>query len=414
MRVLYLCKYFIPTSERSFGGRAHNLFLELSKFDNVYIDVVASDSLGHLGSLELKEKVATVKVSSNYNIYFLNTYSYKKAKSLARIFSWFDYEIKVFKNFWSKISNYDIIYASSPSFLTLITGLVLSKFFRKKLVTEVRDIWPLTLIEEGNFSKFNPVIIIMGMAEMILYINSDLIIGTMPGLNDYIRNKRIIKFFNINLNVGTIPFGVNEDIRIATEKLSPIILDDYFKGSKLKILYSGSVGISNALDNFFGLASNFRDDESIQFFILGDGPLLEKYVAKTSGYNNIIFLGKVPAVEVNSILKQSDILYLANKPLSLWEYGQSLNKLVDYMYAGKVILFEFTGFLSMINEAKCGFVISHDDSKHINDVVNYIRKLKDGERDLIGIRGKQWILKNRSYQNLAEDFYKKLIKLEKI
>ena len=406
-----MCKYFIPASGISYGGRAYNLFLELSKMNSVFIDVVASDSLGHLGSVDVHGKASKIKVSSSYNIFFLKTYSYKKAKSIARIFSWIDYEMKVFKYYRSQIPDYDIIYASSPSFLTLITGFILSKLYRKKFVIEVRDIWPLTLIEEGNFSKFNPLIIFMGMVETFLYMNSDLIVGTMPGIKEYIQNKKIIKFFNLCLNVETLPFGVNEDIRNATERRSLTNLEYHCKGSKLKIMYSGSIGISNALDNFFDLVRNFRDDESIQFFILGDGPLLKKYIAKTSEYKNIIFLGKVPAVEVNSIIVQSDILYLACKPLSLWEYGQSLNKLVDYMYSGKVILFEFTGLLSMINDAKCGFVISHNDPEYIKDTVNYIRKLNVGERDLIGNRGRQWILKNRSYQNLANELHKILNKL---
>jgi len=406
-----LCKYFVPTSEHSYGGRAYNLFLELSRIDNVLIDVVASDSLGHLGSLELEHKVSKLVVNSKFNICFLKTYSYKKAKSIARIFSWIDYEIKVFKYFKSRISDYDIIYASSPSFLSLITGFILSKYYGKKFVIEVRDIWPLTLIEEGNFSKFNPLIIIMGMVENFLYINSDLIIGTMPGIKEYINSKRIIKYFKVQINAESIPFGINEDIRKATERHSPINLEDFYKGSKLKIIYSGSIGVSNALENFFDMTRIFRNDESIQFFILGDGPLLEKYITQTAGYKNLIFLGKVPAVEVNSIIRQADILYLAGKPLSLWDYGQSLNKLVDYMYSGKVILFEFTGLLSMINEAKCGFVISHNDSEHVKDVVDYISKLSESERDAIGKRGRQWILKNRSYKNLANDLHKILIKL---
>lgn len=406
-----MCKYFVPTSEHSYGGRAYNLFLELSRIDNVLIDVVASDSLGHLGSLELEHKVSKLVVNSKFNICFLKTYSYKKAKSIARIFSWIDYEIKVFKYFKSRISDYDIIYASSPSFLSLITGFILSKYYGKKFVIEVRDIWPLTLIEEGNFSKFNPLIIIMGMVENFLYINSDLIIGTMPGIKEYINSKRIIKYFKVQINAESIPFGINEDIRKATERHSPINLEDFYKGSKLKIIYSGSIGVSNALENFFDMTRIFRNDESIQFFILGDGPLLEKYITQTAGYKNLIFLGKVPAVEVNSIIRQADILYLAGKPLSLWDYGQSLNKLVDYMYSGKVILFEFTGLLSMINEAKCGFVISHNDSEHVKDVVDYISKLSESERDAIGKRGRQWILKNRSYKNLANDLHKILIKL---
>ena len=55
-------------------------------------------------------------------------------------------------------------------------------FFKTKLVFEVRDIWPLTLTEEGGFSSLNPLIIILRAIELVGYRFSDLVVGTMPGL----------------------------------------------------------------------------------------------------------------------------------------------------------------------------------------------------------------------------------------
>lgn len=412
MKILYICKYFIPKSVNSYGGRSYNLFLELSKIDGVSIDVVASNSLGHLGKLDLSSDIEKIDYNKNFSAFYLKTYSYKKSKSFDRILSWFDFERLVFKFFFNKARNYDIIYISSPSFLTLLTGYIFSKLFNKKLVLEIRDIWPLTLIEEGNKSKFNPIILLMGLLESFLYSSADLIIGTMPGLKKHVEKKTSSFFLTSQSNVVCIPFGVNESIRIETKKDSSINLNHYCSSSSaLKIIYSGSIGISNALDNYFNLVSLLRDNINIHFFVLGDGPLRDMYVEKMINYENLTFIDSVNANEVNSIIIQGDILYLTNRPISLWSYGQSLNKLVDYMYSGKIILMEYTGLISMINDSKCGFVVDHYSSNHIIDIINFINKLGKNERLEIGNRGKDWILKNQSYEILAKKLYINLNKI---
>jgi len=43
----------------------------------------------------------------------------------------------------------DVIVASSLSPLTVVNGFLLRKRYRCRLVFEIRDIWPLTITEEG-------------------------------------------------------------------------------------------------------------------------------------------------------------------------------------------------------------------------------------------------------------------------
>jgi glycosyltransferase involved in cell wall biosynthesis len=251
----------------------------------------------------------------------------------------------------------------------------------------------------------------MGIIERFLYKKSDLIIGTMPGLGEHVNNNRLKSPLKSKINVVCIPLGVNLELREKTEKNSLIDISSYCHKNQLKIVYSGSIGISNALDNFFRLVVLFQNDNSVKFFILGDGPLLTQYQVKTRSYKNLVYLGKVPSLEVTSVLKQADILYLSNKPFKLWEYGQSLNKLIDYMYAGKIILMEYTGLISMINDSKSGFIVPYRNSSHMQDIIKYVGQLSENERDQIGSKGKDWLLNNQSYQILANKLYNHLKQL---
>ena len=103
-----------------------------------------------------------------------------------------------------------------------------------------------------------------------------------------------------------------------------------------------------------------KDDESIYFLVIGSGGLKETYVEKTKDLNNVGFAPKVSKEQVPSVLAQCSMLFLSTFPSKVWEYGQSLNKIIDYMLAGKPIICSYSGYQSMINEANCGVFDSGD------------------------------------------------------
>ena len=107
---------------------------------------------------------------------------------------------------------------------------------------------------------------------------------------------------------------------------------------------------------------------------------------------------------VQTVLAKCDLLYFSVHVSKVWKYGQSLNKVIDYMMSDKPIVASYTGFPSMINESNCGtFVPAGDVAALKKEVVRYAR-LEKQERLLIGSRGKAWLLENRSYEKLAKEY----------
>ena len=114
---------------------------------------------------------------------------------------------------------------------------------------------------------------------------------------------------------------------------------------------------------FFEAAMILKDYPNIYFIVLGSGDLEGFYRSFCASLPNVIFLGQQPRAYVQPILKLSSVLYFSAHSTPLLNYGQSLNKLVDYMFSAKPILGSFSGYLTMINESCCGECVAAGDAK---------------------------------------------------
>ena len=103
-----------------------------------------------------------------------------------------------------------------------------------------------------------------------------------------------------------------------------------------------------------------------------------------------------------------DVLYFATHDSELTRYGQSLNKLIDYMLAGKPIIGSYSGYPSMINEADCGSLVQAQSVEALTSELKKYAKLPLDERMRLGQRATDWILRHRQYSAIAKDFIAQL------
>lgn len=396
--VWYVTKYFSPQTATAFGGRGHSLMKELSKLD-FNVTVITSDS-NNLCEFPRFDGRQQIEDKFGYRLVLLKTMKYSLAKSFRRILSWFHFEWNLFRFDIRDQVRPDVVIISSLSLLTIFYGLYLKKKLNCKLIFEVRDIWPLTIIEEGGFSKYNPFVLFLSYVEWLAYKKSDHIVGTMPNLIDHVRSVT-----NTNVPVSCIPMGLDLDADADVDYQGYALPMNGFN-----VVYAGTIGITNALEPFLEAAKRMKDIKGIHFIIVGNGALRDEYIQKYKS-PNLIFIPKVPRNMVQSLLSHADLLYLSVKDSKVWDYGLSLNKLIDYMRSGKPILASYSGFQSMINEANCGRFIPSDDVNAIIDAIYEFKKMPTKERELIGQRGSSWLRENREYSILALD-YKSIIDFE--
>jgi glycosyltransferase involved in cell wall biosynthesis len=403
MNILIITKY----ASTEFEGIETRIVSIAKKFvsnHNAKVTLISSDS--NIGAVFQKYKhVYNLEKVSNIDIIRIKTLKYFKTTSIRRILSWFDFEMKVLllpKKYYDKP---DVIIVSSLSLLTIINGYLLKLRYNSKLVFEIRDIWPLYLEVEMGFSKYNPIIIILGMIEKFGYKKSDLIIGTMPNLKSHISKAYGI----INKRIECIPFGYDENILSS----NIVIENDFVNREILNIPinafivgFAGSMGIGNGLDTLFEVIPKFANREDIYFLFMGDGICKDNYIKICQNFKNVTFLPKViDRRKVAQLLSISDILYFGSLNSKFWDYGWSPNKIIDYMMAGKPVLASYSGYLTMLNEADCGYVVKAEDSSQLMNIINKLLLTDKNELIKKGLNGRKWLVENRSYSILASSYY---------
>lgn len=395
--IWYVSKYVAPPGSGTAGGRGYLLMKELAKLDHKVI-IITSDSnqLAAPPSLDVDYLFQEI---DGIQLCWVRTMKYSIAKSFRRILSWLHFEWRLLWLPKSKLAIPDVVIVSSLSLLTILNGFWWRARYKCRLIFEVRDIWPLTITEEGGFKQSNPFVWGLAVVERLGYRYSDAIVGTMPNLGEHVQN--VLGSFR---PTHCIPMGVDKSLFASPSVLPHGYEEANFPNGKFIVAHVGSIGITNALDTFLECAESMHGSSNIHFLVVGDGDLREVYRAKFSHLSNLTFAPRVSKSMVQSVLSKCDLLYFSVHVSKVWQYGQSLNKVIDYMMAGKPIVASYTGYPSMINEANCGSYVPAGDVAALQQEVCRYVKMSAQERQMIGLRGRAWLLENRQYPKLAKDY----------
>lgn len=293
--VWYISKYFSPKTSTTMGGRSWFLLSELAS-SGVGVTVISSDSNNLVDVPALNESVL-VEETAGLRIIWLRTLKYSVAKSAKRIFSWLHFELNLFLFSKKSLPRPDVIVVSSLSILTILNGLYLKQKYKCRFVLEIRDIWPLTLVEEGGFSECNPFVLLLSFLEKLGYRQADLIIGTMPNLEQHVREVSAS-----TSDVVCVPMGVSESQFNQKSWLDQAYKDKYLSSSKFKVVHAGTVGITNALETFFEAANLLRSNQSVEFVLVGDGALLKHFKSLYGGLTQPRFRSEGPTANCTSRL----------------------------------------------------------------------------------------------------------------
>lgn len=395
--VWYISKYVVPPGLGSVGARGFMLMRELARLGHRAV-IVTSDS-NTLAQFPPPGAAYAHRSIDGVDVWVVRTLRYKVAKSVRRILSWLHFEWRLLRMPHDDLPPPDAVVASSLSLLTILSGFRLRRRYRCRLVFEVRDIWPLTITQEGGFGRFNPVVLFLGWVERLGYRHADVVVGTMPNLREHVRGV-----LGYDRPVHCVPMGIDCGVLDEPPEISAEYRDAYIPRDAFVVAHAGTIGITNALEPFFECARACQDVEGIHFLMVGEGDLKAEYIERYGALPNLTFAPRVDKRLVHSVLSNCDLLYFSVHESEVWRYGQSLNKIIDYMLAGKPVVASYSGFPSMIDESGCGtFVPAGDVSALRSEVLRYA-DMAAPTREAIGARGRDWLFENRCYSRLARDF----------
>lgn len=327
--------------------------------------------------------------------------SYKAPKSLGRIRNWFLFASKLFFIPFLKLEKPDSILVSSLPLHPIVSGKYLANKYNAKLIFEVRDIWPLSAIELGGYSAKNPFIKHLQWLEDFAYKKSDAVVTLLANAYEHMKTRGLSEDkFNY------IPNGISLDEVRQIEELDEKTIKQLPK-NKFIIGYAGTFGIANALDSFIEAAKILKNNDSIAFVLVGDGKEIEKMLELAKDCKNVHFVNPVNKNQVQSVLHYFDVCYIGLKNDPLFKYGVSPNKLFDYMYSGKPILYAInSASFKPVTNINAGLDIESENPKAVVNGVLKLYSMSKEERNQMGQNGKKYVLAHHDYKHLAERLLK--------
>ena len=254
---------------------------------------------------------------------------------------------------------------------------------------------------QSNLKLGLATLLVMGLAavERLAYRTADVIVGTMPNLAAHVSDVA-----PRHAPVHCVPFGVDLDMIEKARPLPPPWLQEHIPAGKFVVCHAGTIGITNALDTLFDCARAMRERSDVHFLILGEGGLKPYYQALTADLPNVSFAGAVAKDQVGAALEACDLLYFSVHVSKVWNYGLSLNKVIDYMLAGKPIVASYSGYPTMVDEAGAGTALPAGDPAALEAEIVRFAEMEPETRLAMGQAGRDWLWRNRQYRDLAERY----------
>jgi glycosyltransferase involved in cell wall biosynthesis len=403
-KTFYIINQYASTPETGGAVRHYNLAKELAKRGHKVYLIAASYNHLLLTPPYLKDDYRIDDISG-FKFVWIRMPRYAHSHSKIRVLNWFIFAWKILK--LSKIisDKANTILYSSPSLVPFLGAYLLARKLNSKLVWDIRDLWPLTLIELGKISKLHPFILFHQWLENFACRKSDFIISNLPMVYNYLLKKGVKQS-----SFSWIPNGLSIDnfrkknfLNLKTKKQLPL--------KKFIIGYAGSLGISNAPKPLLEAVLLTRNDKNIHYVLVGNGGLrktIEEFILNNK-LTNITLLNAIPKNEIPSLLKYFDICYAGFNKSSLYKYGTALNKLPEYFMSGKPILFSINSPYKPVNKAKAGFTVPAEDTKAIVRAIYKLKKMPLIKRKQLGKNGQDYAIKNFDYVKIAKNLEKVLI-----
>lgn len=402
MNILYI-NHYAGSAEMGMEFRPYYLAKEWVKMGH-QVTIVAAD----YSHLRQKNPIInddfTEETIEDIKYVWFKTKTYE-GNGISRAITMFQFATKILRKSKQIVEKYkpDLVITSSTYPLDTYAGQRIAKKSKAKLIHEIHDMWPLTLIELGGMSKFHPFIVLLQIAENSAYKNSDYVVSLLKYADQHAFEHGLKKDRFAYIPNGVVPNQIVEPTE-TTQAVAQKI-QNYKSQGKFIVGYLGGHALSNSLDDLISVAESMQDD-NICFVLIGDGVEKQNLIqqAEKAHLDNVVFFDSVPKTDVPYILESFDCGYIGAMKSPLYQFGIGMNKMFDYMYAGLPIICAITTPGSPIKDENCGISLDSGDTNGIKNAILTFANMSEDELEAIGARGKEAIIAKYTYDKLAKKF----------
>lgn len=210
-----------------------------------------------------------------------------------------------------------------------------------------------------------------------------------------------------------LPMGVNYEL-FSPKKDGSEIREQYNLNDVQVILYVGVMDKLRELSLLIRAFSKIREHrDNIKLLMVGDGndkTNLEELSIKLGINKDVIFTGQVPYFDVPYFIAAVDVCLSPVPPLSIYKVS-SPTKLFEYMAMGKPVVAneEIPEHEEVIKESGGGVLVRFEAESFVDGIIELLDD-SDKARGMGG-KGHEWVVENRSYENMAREVEKRYFEL---
>lgn len=297
----------------------------------------------------------------------------------------------------------DVIIYSSPHPFGVVSAWVAARLLGARLVFEVRDIWPLSLVELGGLKERSLMVRLTGWIERFAYKRAHRVISLLPCAQRHMVDKGLdpSKFL-------WVPNGVDTADDSARSTVIDCQLVQRVKALRdqgcFVVIYAGAHGEPNALEGLVKAAGILETAQvDVRIILVGKGerkPALMLY-AQEHSLRLVEFFDQQPKENVMAALELASAGYISLKGQPIFRFGVSPNKLWDYMLMKLPVIFACKAGNDPVGDYGCGVTADPEDHESIATAIVKLQGLDGTQRDAMGLRGYEAVLKEYTYEQLA-------------
>lgn len=330
------------------------------------------------------------------NYIWIKGFTYSPNSAIMRILAmlWFTFQTYFFPV--PVDDDYDTVVMSSPQPFTIITARKWAKKFKAKLVYDIRDLWPATLVEIGGQSKKHPIIWLMQKMEDYSCRVADLVTAIQKDCEDYLKSRGLRDNRFLHISNGITDDDLNNDTHAPLPKEHIEFINDLRSQGKKILGYAGAIGHANCIHAMIEALA--KTDDNIHAVCVGHGNLVEDLKRLSSSLNighRVHFLPPVRRDQVPDFLNRIDVANIIFRKADLYKLGVSPTKLNDYMAAAKPILYAVDEQNDPIEQSGGGVSCDAEDIDAIAKGFSYLFSLSDTELKKLGEKNRQWLIDNQ-------------------
>ncbi len=337
-------------------------------------------------------------------IIYSSAYRMKKKTTVTRLMNNLSF---AFSSIFSSLraGKADIVITTSPPLLVNISGWLIAKIKRAKLVYDVRDIWPDVALEMGSFSRNSLYCKLFTKMANFMYKHSDMITAVTPG-----KVEKIVEYTEklgkkSCKRVELVGNGFDEDVLNNT--FDQDIVNKYNLDTVPSCVFIGNIGLAQGLGHLLDIAEKSKHKE-IRYLLFGNGAereFLEKEAAKR-GLKNVKFCGVLDHDKVYTVLSYAKLSFISLKNSRMTDSIPT--KMYEALGIGCPVLLVAQGdSCEILKESGLGICVPPEDTEKI---VESFDELLDNYDTIILNRKFSKDLMKRKYsrQSISAEFEKRL------